>query len=108
MTAAMTADLGEAYARDSWLFQAVKNGTEAPMTRLQFCNLFKRYARLAGLPASVTPHSARATLVTEALDKEHPVEAVQKTVGHASVTTTLAYDKRRQKMKDSASLVVRF
>lgn len=105
---AMRTELGDAYERDSWLFQPMFNGTGGAMTRLQFYNLFKRYAKLAGLPGHVTPHSARATLVTEALERDHPVEAVQKTVGHASVTTTLAYDKRRQKMKDSASLVVRF
>lgn len=106
--AAMAAEQGDAYGREAWLFQPIMNGTERPMTRKQFYNLFKRYAKLAGLPASVTPHSARATLVTEALEREHPVEAVQKTVGHASVTTTLAYDKRRQKMKDSASFVMQY
>lgn len=105
---AMRTELGETYDRDSWLFQPMYNGTGGAMTRLQFYNLFKRYAKLAGLSGRITPHSARATLVTEALERDHPVEAVQKTVGHASVTTTLAYDKRRQKMKDSASLVVRF
>lgn len=106
--AAMQEELGDAYGREAWLFQAIVNGSGGPMHRRSFYHLFKRYAGLVGLPTSVTPHSARATLVTEALEREHPVEAVQKTVGHASVTTTLAYDKRRQKMKDSASLAVRF
>ncbi|MFN3225413.1 MAG: tyrosine-type recombinase/integrase [Hyphomicrobiales bacterium] len=105
---AMSVEREDSYGPDAWLFQAMFNGTNGPMTRDAFYKLFKRYAQMAGLPASVTPHSARATLVTEALEREHPVEAVQKTVGHASVTTTLAYDKRRQKMKDSASLAVRY
>ncbi|MEW7009930.1 tyrosine-type recombinase/integrase [Lentilitoribacter sp. EG35] len=104
----MRAEQGEAYSGDAWMFQAIMNGTDGPMTRLQFYNLFKKYAIKAGLPVDTVPHSARATFITEALDRDHPSDAVQKTVGHASITTTLAYDKRRKKVKDSASFVVRY
>ena len=100
---------GAAPERDSWLFQAMYNGKHGkPMSRQRFYQLFKKYARLAGMPEGVVPHSARATFITEALDREHPAEAVQKTVGHASITTTLAYDKRDHHPKNSASFAVRY
>lgn len=106
---AMQATLGEAYGRDAWLFQAMYNGQPGrPMSRQRFYQLFRKYADLAALPLGVVPHSARATFITEALDREHPAEAVQKTVGHASITTTLAYDKRDQHPKNSASFAVRY
>ena len=95
--------------RDSWLFQAMYNGRDGrPMSRQRFYQLFKQYALLSGMPEGVVPHSARATFITEALDREHPAEAVQKTVGHASITTTLAYDKRDHHPKNSASFAVRY
>lgn len=104
----MSEELGP-LKRDAWLFQAMYNGRDGkPMSRQRFYQLFKKYARLAGMPDSVVPHSARATFITEALDREHPAEAVQKTVGHASITTTLAYDKRDHRPKNSASLAVRY
>lgn len=106
---AMGMELGDGYGRDAWLFQAMYNGQAAkPMTRQRFYQLFKKYARLAELPEGVVPHSARATFITEALDLDHPAEAVQKTVGHASITTTLAYDKRDNHPKNSASFAVRY
>jgi len=106
---AMRLEHGEGYSRDAWLFQAVYNGRPGrPMIRQRFYQLFKKYAKLADLPEGVVPHSARATFITEALDRDHPAEAVQKTVGHASITTTLAYDKRDHHPKNSASFAVRY
>lgn len=106
---AMQAEHGDVYGRDAWLFQAIFNGKPSrPMTRQRFYQLFKKYARAAGLPDGAVPHSARATFITEALDRDHPAEAVQKTVGHASITTTLAYDKRDHHPRRSASFAVRY
>ena len=55
--------------------------------------LFKKYARLANV-YGVTPHAARATFITQALENNCPIEAVQKTVAHAQIKTTQMYDKR--------------
>jgi site-specific recombinase XerD len=106
---AMQAEHGDLYGRDAWLFQAMFNGKPGrSMTRQRFYKLFKKYALAAGLPDGIVPHSARATFITEALDRDHPAEAVQKTVAHASITTTLAYDKRDQHPRRSASFAVRY
>lgn len=70
--------------------------------------IFHQYARKAKLPKGVTPHSARATFITEALDMKCPIETVQRTVGHARISTTQMYDKRSIKHRESASLSMRF
>jgi len=96
-------------APDAWLFRQVKHQEKragAPMHRATFDQVFRKYANLAALPPGTTPHSARATFITEALEKEHPAEAVQNTVGHAHISTTLAYDKRENHPRKSASFVV--
>ena len=56
----------------------------------------------------ITPHSARATFTTEALEKGVPIEAVQRTVGHSNISTTKMYDKRTLKHRESASFAVSF
>jgi integrase len=55
----------------------------------------------------VTPHSARATFITQALENNCPIEAVQKTVGHSQIKTTQMYDKRIARYRESASFAVR-
>lgn len=93
--------------RNGYLLRQVKHSRDnKAMSRGQFNNLFKKYAKLAGMPDGVVPHSARATLITEALDKKADVADVRDTVGHSSVTTTLMYDKRKFHPKRSASFVV--
>ena len=63
------------------------------LTRRQVSKLFHRYAREVGLPLGVTPHRARATFLTEALDRKCPIEAVQASVGHRHIATTQRYDQ---------------
>lgn len=84
--------------RDEFLFLPVRHapGTsdkKRKLNRKTVNYLFKKYAKLAGVHG-VTPHSARATFITQALENNCPIEAVQKTVGHAQIKTTQMYDKR--------------
>ncbi|MBF0186648.1 MAG: tyrosine-type recombinase/integrase [Magnetococcales bacterium] len=62
----------------------------------------------AGLPKGVTLHTARATFITQALEQKCPIEAVQRSVGHAHISTTQMYDKRAMHHRESASFVVRY
>ena len=95
--------------RQGSLFRAVKHAREgAGLHRATLDQIFRKYAALAKLPEGASPHSARATFITEALSRDHPAEAVQQTVGHAHISTTLAYDKRDQHPRKSASFVVRY
>ncbi len=78
------------------------------MSRKEFGRIFTRYRDAAGLSGKVTPHSARATFITEALERNHPLEDVQRTVAHSCTTTTLSYDKRANNPRKSASFVVNY
>lgn len=70
--------------------------------------IFRRYAVLAKLPGGITPHSARASFITQALEAGCPIEAVQRSVGHARINTTQMYDKRSVRHRESASFAVRY
>ncbi len=100
---------GHGAERESPLFLAVpRRALRKPLTSRQVSKLFHRYARDAGLPLGVTPHSARATFITEALDRKCPIEAVQASVGHRHIATTKMYDKRTLHYRESASFAVRY
>ena len=79
-----------------------------PLTRRPASTRFHRTAREAGLPIGVTPHRARATFLTEALDRKCPIEAVQARVGHRPIATTKLYDPRTLHDRESASFAVRY
>ena len=98
--------------KESFLFLPVKHAPgksdkTRKMSRKTVDHLFQKYAKLTVLDG-VTPHSARATFITQALENNCPIEAVQKTVGHSQIKTTQMYDKRITKYRESASFAVRY
>jgi site-specific recombinase XerD len=100
---------GHLFEKEAPLFRPVKNGKpEETVTPRQFRRLFHKYRQQVGIGDNVTPHSARATFITTSLENGAPIEAVQKTVGHAHVSTTQIYDKRKFRYRDSSSLAVRY
>jgi site-specific recombinase XerD len=52
----------------------------------------------AGLPAYYSPHSFRATGITNFLENDGTLEAAQRIAGHADSRTTKLYDRRGQKV----------
>lgn len=98
---------GHASEKESPLILPVQRSAHRkPLDTRQAYNIFHEYARKVGLPKGVTPHTARATFITQALEKRCPIEAVQASVGHARISTTQMYDKRERKFRESASFVV--
>ena len=92
---------------EALIFQPVKNGKPgSPLSREQLYRLFDRYARKVGLPTPVFPHMARATMITSAFEAGCAGEDIQRTVGHASITTTEGYNHTAQKHRKSASLKI--
>ena len=92
------------------LFLAVKSDrkTQQQMTRGNFYSLFKKYVTLAGLPEKITPHSARATFITQAYDMGMSGEDIQRTVNHSSITTTESYNQSAKKLRKSAALAMHY
>lgn len=95
--------------KKSPLIISLKRGTvNQPLSRYQTHRIFHEYARKAGLPENIRPHSARATFITNALENGASIESVQHTADHAWISTTQMYDKRNQEYRESASFAVRW
>jgi integrase len=65
---------------------------------------WKQICKSAGIH-DVTIHGIRATFITRALDGGEPPVAVQKLVGHSSITTTLRYYRNTQQDLNTASRI---
>jgi integrase/recombinase XerD len=66
------------------------------------------YARQIGLTLSgFGPHSLRAT-ATNALDHGSDIAKVKERLGHADISTTRLYDKRKSRPEDSPTFKVQY
>lgn len=89
------------------MFQRVKGG-DGRLTRLSIYNIFKQAVKRAAIDGSFSTHSARATFATESLNNGSLLEHVQSALGHANITTTQMYDRRKTLHRDSPTLRVRY
>jgi site-specific recombinase XerC len=69
-----------------------------PLVRTDAADMLKRRLKQAGLPAHYSPHSFRATGITNFLENDGTLEAAQRIAGHADSRTTKLYDRRAQKV----------
>ncbi len=69
-----------------------------PLVRTDAADMLKRRLKQAGLPAHYSPHSFRATGITNFLENDGSLEAAQRMAGHADSRTTKLYDRRGQKV----------
>jgi site-specific recombinase XerD len=72
-------------------------GTRA-ITRIDAARMLKRRLKEAGLPDAFSPHSFRATGITNYLENGGTLEVAQRIAGHADSRTTKLYDRRGQKV----------
>jgi integrase len=98
---------------DGALFRPVKNarGTlERPLTPgAIFSQLVLPYGRELGITVEgFGPHSLRTTAATNALEHDADIAKVQDWPGHANVSTTRLYDRRKHRPEDSPTFKVSY
>lgn len=104
---------GHGDKNDNALFRPVKNPSGTLEKSLTGHGIYKdvvrKYALQLGLdPSAVCVHGLRATAATNALDHEADIAKVQEWLGHASISTTKLYDRRKTKPEDSPTFKVSY
>src|ERR1700751_1378312 len=98
------------------LFRPVKNNRTGRLDRhldpaSVYQNIVRKYGPETGLSAEVMGlcvHSLRATAATNALSHDSDIAKVQEWLGHANVSTTRLYDRRKSKPEDSPTFRVKY
>jgi integrase/recombinase XerD len=98
------------------LFRPVTNNRTKELDRpldpdSVYHNIVRKYGRETGVAAHVKGlcvHSLRATAATNALDNKADIAKVQEWLGHANVSTTRLYDRRKTRPEDSPTFRVRY
>jgi integrase len=92
---------------DQPLFTPVRNNRtgilDKPLDSSMIFYIVRRYAKLAGIQVQVSPHSCRATAISNARDHNVPDRAIQEFAGWASPDMITRYDKRRSAIEKSAA-----
>ena len=91
------------------LFRPFRNsqcGREKAITPDGVYKLVRTYAAALGI--EIGAHALRATAATNALDHNADIAKVQEWLGHANITTTKLYDRRRTRPEDSPTFKVAY
>ena len=101
---------GHAHDKDGALFRPIRNnrtGTiDRPLSPDGVYKIVRGYSAELGIPSS--PHVARATAATNALDNGADIAKVQEWLGHADISTTRMYDRRKSRPEDSPTFKVSY
>lgn len=98
------------------LFRPVRNNRTGELERPLnpnsiYRNVVRKYGQVTGLNIEINGlcvHSMRATAATNALSHEADIAKVQEWLGHANVSTTRLYDRRKTRPEDSPTFRVRY
>jgi integrase/recombinase XerD len=101
---------------DSALFRPVSNNRTGTLDRHLdpgsiYRNIVMKYAKATGISGEaigICVHSMRATAATNALSNEADIAKVQEWLGHANVSTTRLYDRRKTRPEDSPTFHVKY
>jgi site-specific recombinase XerD len=93
---------------DDFLLQTeINHKNERPMDGSTIYRVIEKYALSLGINKAVSPHSCRATVISHLLDTQNTaIRDVATFAGHANITTTERYDKRRKNLDKSAAYQV--
>jgi integrase/recombinase XerD len=98
------------------MFRPVKNHrTGRPDGHLDPASVYRKIVRKYGLETGISAevnglcvHSLRATAATNALSNDSDIAKVQEWLGHANVSTTRLFDRRKSKPEDSPTFRVKY
>jgi integrase/recombinase XerD len=98
------------------LFRPVNNNRTGRLDRhldpaSVYRNIVRKYGLETGISAEVNGlcvHSQRATAATNALSHDSDIAKVQEWLGHANVSATRLYDRRKSKPEDSPTFRVKY
>jgi integrase/recombinase XerD len=107
---------GHGADNDGPLFRPVRNNRTGELERplnanSLYRNVVRKYGQETGLNLEVNGlcvHSMRATGATNALEHGADIAKVQEWLGHANVSTTRLYDRRKTRPEDSPTFRVRY
>lgn len=96
--------------RDEPLFVAARKGKSPaqPLDPSLIFYIVTQNAKKAGITHRVSPHSCRATAISNARDHKVPDRAIQEFAGWASPDMIVHYDKRRTSIDEAASHAIHY
>jgi site-specific recombinase XerD len=100
---------GREHEKGDPLFQPTRNRTgdgnlKKELAASSVSYIIEHYANIIAKDKRITPHSARATLISSLLEAGKELHQVSKDINHNSPVTTARYDKRRRELKESVIL----
>jgi integrase/recombinase XerD len=99
-------------SRDQYLFTPGRNNRtsilDKPIDPSTIFYVVTRYAKQAGVANRVSPHSCRATAISNARDHHVPDRAIQEFAGWASPDMITRYDKRKSAIEKSAAHAINY
>jgi integrase/recombinase XerD len=94
-------------AVDQCLFSPLRNNRtkelDKPLDPSMIFYIVTKYAKKAGIANRVSPHSCRATAISNARDHNVPDRAIQEFAGWSTTDMITRYDKRRTSVDKSAA-----
>jgi len=94
------------------LFSPVRNNrtgeTEKPIDASMVFYIVAKYSKLAGVTNKVSPHSCRATAISNARDHNVSDRAIQEFAGWTTANMITRYDKRKSAIDKSAAHTINY
>lgn len=101
-------DMGQ----DEHLFMPIRNNRTGisikPLDPSMIFYIVTKYAKAAGIANRVSPHSCRATAISNARDHQVSDRAIQEFAGWASPDMITRYDKRKTAIENSAAKAISY
>jgi len=92
---------------NQWLFTPVKNNRtktfNKPLDPSSIYYIVSQYAKKSGIVFNVSPHSCRATAISNARDRKVSDRAIQEYAGWSTPQMITQYDKRKTNIEESAA-----